>query len=78
MPSRDVLRHVIDVHCHPTDAPSISDISMENLQITICAMSTMDSDQQRVRDLAMSYPAKVIPCFGQHLSISLVAYSTAF
>jgi hypothetical protein len=37
---------------------------MESLQITICAMSTMASDQQRVRDLAMAYPTKVIPCFG--------------
>lgn len=39
---------------------------MESLDITICAMSTMASDQQRVRDLAMAYPTKVIPCFGHH------------
>jgi len=64
MPSEEVLRHVVDVHCHPTDAPSISSASMEDLQITICAMSTMASDQQRVRDLAVAYPTKVIPCFG--------------
>lgn len=40
---------------------------MESLDITICAMSTMASDQQRVRDLAMAYPTKVIPCFGQSI-----------
>jgi Tat protein secretion system quality control protein TatD with DNase activity len=65
LPSQDVLHHIIDVHCHPTDAPTISPNSMDRLQITICAMSTMQSDQQLVRDLATSYPTKVVPCFGQ-------------
>lgn len=65
LPDASVLRHVVDVHCHPTDAPSIPPESIAQLQITVCAMSTMSSDQQRVRDLATSHPTKVVPCFGQ-------------
>ncbi|KAG7099716.1 hypothetical protein E1B28_001534 [Marasmius oreades] len=57
--------HVIDVHCHPTDS-HISAESMEALEITICAMSTRREDQPLVRSLALSYPDKVIPCFGYH------------
>jgi hypothetical protein len=60
-----VLCHVVDVHCHPTDAPTIAAASMEKLQIRICAMATTQSDQDLVRDLADKYPEKVIPCFGQ-------------
>ncbi|KAJ7459172.1 hypothetical protein B0H11DRAFT_181115 [Mycena galericulata] len=62
----NVLRHVVDVHCHPTEAPFISAESMENLEITVCAMSTHQGDQSLVRDLALRYPQKVIPCFGYH------------
>lgn len=65
LPDERVLRHIVDVHCHPTDAPSISSSSMDSLRITICAMSTRQSDQPLVRDLAEAYPQKVIPCFGQ-------------
>ncbi|KAJ2931895.1 hypothetical protein H1R20_g5199, partial [Candolleomyces eurysporus] len=59
----DVLRHVVDVHCHPTDAGEIPPEAMESLEITICAMASMQSDQQRVAALAEAYPDKVIPCF---------------
>ena len=62
-PCSPVLRHVIDVHCHPTDAPVISPESMNGLEITICAMSTRVSDQSLVRQLAETCP-NVIPCFG--------------
>ncbi|KAJ7492346.1 TatD DNase family Scn1 [Mycena latifolia] len=65
-PPVPVLRHVVDTHCHPTDAPSISAESMEHLEITVCAMSTHKQDQSLVRDLALGYPTKVIPCFGYH------------
>ncbi|KAJ7161295.1 TatD DNase family Scn1 [Mycena crocata] len=61
-----VLHHVIDVHSHPTDAPSISAESMERLEISVCAMSTHKGDQSLVRDLALQYPNKIIPCFGYH------------
>lgn len=61
----DVLRHVVDVHCHPTDAGDIPPEAMETLEITICAMASMQSDQQRVAALAEAYPDKVIPCFGR-------------
>lgn len=64
-PSPDVLSHIVDVHCHPTDAlEGVSDTSMDRLKITVCAMSTMPSDQAKVRDLASRYPEKVVPCFG--------------
>lgn len=62
--SPDVLRHIVDVHVHPTDS-EISNEAMENLAIKICAMSTMKSDQSLVRDLATKYPEKVVPCFGE-------------
>lgn len=66
LPSADVLRHIVDVHCHPTDAAEIvSSDSMDKLGITICAMSSMHSDQGKVRDLHRRYPEKVVPCFGQ-------------
>jgi hypothetical protein len=65
LPNKVVLGHIVDVHCHPTDAPDgVSPISMERLGITVCAMSTMQTDQVCVRDLATAYPKKVVPCFG--------------
>ncbi|KAF8971729.1 TatD DNase family Scn1 [Flammula alnicola] len=67
LPSADVLRHIVDVHCHPTDASGIvSDASMSKLGISICTMSSMESDQDKVKDLASRYPEQVIPCFGYH------------
>ncbi|KAG6813209.1 hypothetical protein H0H92_013096 [Tricholoma furcatifolium] len=66
LPSKSVLEHIVDVHCHPTDAPSISEESIARLPIKICAMSSMEADQNLVRDLALANPAKVIPCFGHH------------
>lgn len=70
LPSADVLCHIVDVHCHPTDAPGgvVSSDSMDKLDITICAMSSMESDQGKVRDLRTRYPEKVVPCFGQWAS----------
>src|ERR1700722_15292112 len=64
LPCAAVLRHVVDVHCHPTDTPISSD-SISTLQITICAMSTRKSDQPLVRRLAEACPS-VLPCFGQY------------
>jgi TatD related DNase len=68
-----VLRHVVDVHCHPTDSP-IPLQSMQELSITICAMSTRPSDQVLVRELAEAHPDKVVPCFGQRLTYTLRRY----
>lgn len=62
-PSAEILRHVVDVHCHPTDGP-VSFESMEQLDITVCAMATRTSDQGLVRDLAKNWPTKVLPAFG--------------
>ncbi|KAH7910444.1 hypothetical protein BJ138DRAFT_1152894 [Hygrophoropsis aurantiaca] len=64
-PSPSVLRHVVDVHCHPTDS-QISQSAMDELPIAICAMATRQADQNLVRSLATAYPDKVIPCFGYH------------
>ncbi|KIK87032.1 hypothetical protein PAXRUDRAFT_831866 [Paxillus rubicundulus Ve08.2h10] len=78
-PSLDVLRHVVDVHCHPTDSVATTE-AMDNLSITICAMSSRQADQLLVRDLAKAYPEKVFPCFGYHPWfshwISLKSYSS--
>lgn len=63
LPAADILRHIVDVHCHPTDSP-VEPESMRILPITICAMSTRPSDQHLVRALAKASPDKVIPCFG--------------
>ncbi|KAJ7070789.1 TatD DNase family Scn1 [Mycena amicta] len=66
MVSHRVLRHIVDVHCHPTDSP-ISTDSMQQLGITVCAMSTRERDQRLVRELARNHPDKIIPAFaGYH------------
>ncbi|KIP11098.1 hypothetical protein PHLGIDRAFT_100014 [Phlebiopsis gigantea 11061_1 CR5-6] len=61
----EVLSHLVDVHCHPTDSPISHDV-MSTLPIRICAMATRSTDQSLVRDLAVAYPDNVIPCFGYH------------
>ncbi|PPQ63830.1 hypothetical protein CVT24_009779 [Panaeolus cyanescens] len=67
LPPKTVLQHVVDVHCHPTDAPEgVSASAMEELSITICAMSSMTSDQSKVKRLALDHPTKVVPAFGYH------------
>jgi len=63
LPPPEVLKHITDVHCHPTDSP-VSDASMQQLEISICAMSYMQSNQDQVKALATSYPDKVLPAFG--------------
>lgn len=63
LPSSDVLQHLVDVHCHPTNAPHISLESMERLQITVCSMARREADQITARNLTTAYPSKVIPCF---------------
>ncbi|KAJ3539097.1 hypothetical protein NM688_g6414 [Phlebia brevispora] len=40
----EVLAHVVDVHCHPTDSP-ISPALMDTLHVRLCAMATRGSDQ---------------------------------
>ena len=70
----EVLAHVIDVHCHPTDAENIDQQDVSNLQITICAMSASTRDQDLVKSLAQSSPTHVIPAFGEPtLRISVFA-----
>jgi hypothetical protein len=66
--SLDVLKHIVDVHVHPTDSAIVPQ-AMEDLAIKICAMSTRKSDQGLVHDLASKYPDKVIPCFGKQSSV---------
>ncbi|CAA7264834.1 unnamed protein product [Cyclocybe aegerita] len=67
LPPSSVLSHIVDVHCHPTDAPDgIPASAMDSLQISICAMSSMQSDQGKVKALASAYPEKVTPAFGYH------------
>ncbi|GBE77438.1 hypothetical protein SCP_0103130 [Sparassis crispa] len=65
LPPPSVLRHIVDVHCHPTDTITSSEVISE-LPIRICAMATRQSDQRLVADLATAHPDKVTPCFGYH------------
>lgn len=71
LPPSPVLAHIVDVHCHPTDT-DIPDGFPDNLLITICAMSAQTRDQPLVRELANRGPGKVIPAFGECVSISTV------
>ncbi|KAF9531935.1 TatD DNase family Scn1 [Crepidotus variabilis] len=67
LPSSDILAHITDVHCHPTDAPGgVSTSSMQQLGIHICAMSSGPHDQEKVKALATAYPEKATPAFGYH------------
>ena len=62
---REVLAHVIDVHCHPTDSDmAMTDKVADDMAIRVCAMATRRSDQKLVADLARAHPDKVVPCFG--------------
>ncbi|CCA67160.1 related to Cut9 interacting protein scn1 [Serendipita indica DSM 11827] len=66
LPPREVLAHLVDVHCHPTEELNISDEVMRALPIRLCSMSSNFDDQDKVEDLYNGYPDKVIPCFGFH------------
>ena len=62
---REVLAHVVDVHCHPTDSDMAMTLAVaEKMPIRVCAMATRRSDQRLVAELARAHPDKVIPCFG--------------
>ena len=62
----EVLAHLVDVHCHPTDAPSIAASTIGSLPCTLCAMSTQQGDQSKVASLARARPDRVVPAFGHH------------
>jgi hypothetical protein len=66
LPPSSLLRHVVDVHCHPTDT-GVNESSQNALPIRICAMASRRSDQSKVAELARSRPDKIIPCFGELL-----------
>jgi hypothetical protein len=59
LPGNDVLQHIVDVHCHPTDEIEVPEDVMSALEIKVCAMSSRFDDQQRVSDLALKFPDKV-------------------
>ncbi|KAG8764421.1 hypothetical protein FRC16_008392, partial [Serendipita sp. 398] len=63
-PPRDILGHLVDVHCHPTEQTQIPDDLMSDLPIKVCAMASGRHDQEKVADLVRRFPDKVIPCFG--------------
>jgi len=66
LPAPEILAHLIDVHCHPTDASSIATSTIESLPCTLCAMSTQQGDQSKVASLARARPDRVVPAFGYH------------
>lgn len=58
LPAKDVLAHVVDVHCHPTDAEvGVDDAA--SLPIRLCAMASRADDQAKVADLAITNPTRV-------------------
>lgn len=59
-----VKAHIVDVHCHPTDARVVDYDVASQLNITICAQSSHFADQDKVAQLARTCPDQVIPCFG--------------
>ncbi|KAA1468088.1 TatD DNase family Scn1 [Dentipellis sp. KUC8613] len=61
----DVLAHVVDVHCHPSQR-AIERSVTSALVHTICPMASRPWDQPRVRALAEQCPGKVTPAFGYH------------
>ncbi|TFY54104.1 hypothetical protein EVG20_g9847 [Dentipellis fragilis] len=62
---QDVLAHVVDVHCHPSQR-SIEHSVTSALVHAICPMASRPWDQPRIRALAEQCPEKVIPAFGYH------------
>ena len=66
LPAPEVLVHVVDVHCHPTDASSILASTIETLPCTLCAMATQEGDQSKVADLARTRQDRIVPAFGYH------------
>lgn len=59
LPSDDVLTHIVDVHCHPTEEEgNIPDSVMDDLRIQICAMASRADDQVKVADLTIRCPTK--------------------
>ena len=65
-PAPQILAHLVDVHCHPTDGPSITTSPIESLPCTLCAMSTQAGDQSKVAALAQAHPDRIVPAFGYH------------
>jgi hypothetical protein len=75
LPPPEILRHVVDVHCHPTDTEILSDV-IDSLDIRVCSMSTRRTDQAKVADLARAHPDKVIPAFGECFHLVVDACGT--
>ena len=66
LPAPEVFVHLIDVHCHPTDAPTIAASTIESLPCTLCPMASQVDDQSKVAALARARPDRVVPGFGYH------------
>lgn len=79
-----------DAHCHPTDLNLDQNCYAENKLGGIAAMATLVEDQDRVKELGGSRPARkdisqdgrktsgprVITCFGEHFNIVLSLMGT--
>ena len=66
----EILAHVVDVHCHPTDSDMATTLAaVQDSPMRLCAMATRGSDQQLVADLARAHPEKVTPCFGWYMIV---------
>jgi Tat protein secretion system quality control protein TatD with DNase activity len=65
LPAPEVFVHIVDVHCHPTNAP-ITESTIESLPCTLCAMATQEGDQSKVATLARARSDRIVPAFGYH------------
>jgi Tat protein secretion system quality control protein TatD with DNase activity len=66
LPAPEVFAHLVDVHCHPTVAPTIAASTIESLSCTLCAMASRAEDQSKVAALVRARPDRVVPGFGYH------------
>jgi Tat protein secretion system quality control protein TatD with DNase activity len=66
LPTPEVFAHLIDVHCHPTVAPTIAASTIESLPCTLCPMASRAEDQSKVAALVRARPDRVVPGFGYH------------
>jgi Tat protein secretion system quality control protein TatD with DNase activity len=66
LPAPEILAHLIDVHCHPTDAPTIAVSTIESFPCTLCPMASRVEDQSKVAALVRARPDRVVPGFGYH------------
>ncbi|KAK9466040.1 hypothetical protein V1512DRAFT_31910 [Lipomyces arxii] len=68
---------VFDAHCHPTDNYSKLESGLglvKSSKLTI--MATRLDDQDKVHSAAVSFPGRIVPCFGYHPWFTHIFYTS--